>query len=86
MLLASEKADAAQEVAQLAAGDNRLAIIATLFLPVRSMPRCIFAAFCCTHIPYVFSSCWTFHLDCIKLRLCWSKQILINIYFYNLTV
>lgn len=34
LLLASEQADAAQEVAQLAAGDNRLGIIATLFLPV----------------------------------------------------
>ncbi|BDA48051.1 probable photosystem II core complex proteins psbY, chloroplastic [Coccomyxa sp. Obi] len=34
LLLASQKADAAQEVAQLAAGDNRFAIIATLFLPV----------------------------------------------------
>ena len=34
LLLASQKADAAQEVAQLAAGDSRFAIIATLFLPV----------------------------------------------------
>ena len=34
LLLASQKADAAQEIAQLAAGDNRFAIIATLFLPV----------------------------------------------------
>jgi photosystem II PsbY protein len=34
LLLASQKADAAQEVAQLAAGDNRFGIIATLFLPV----------------------------------------------------
>jgi photosystem II PsbY protein len=34
LLLASEKADAAQEIAQLAASDNRFAIIATLFLPV----------------------------------------------------
>ena len=34
LLLASEKADAAQEISQLAASDNRLGIIATLFLPV----------------------------------------------------
>ena len=34
LLLASEKADAAQEITQLAASDNRFAIIATLFLPV----------------------------------------------------
>ena len=34
LLLASQQADAAQEVAQLAAGDNRFGIIATLFLPV----------------------------------------------------
>ena len=34
LLLASEKADAAQEILQLAASDNRIGIIATLFLPV----------------------------------------------------
>ena len=34
LLLASEKADAAQEISQLAASDNRIGIIATLFLPV----------------------------------------------------
>jgi len=33
-LLAAGNANAAQEVAELAAGDNRTAIIATLFLPV----------------------------------------------------
>ncbi|CAK0784971.1 hypothetical protein CVIRNUC_008176 [Coccomyxa viridis] len=34
LLLASGKADAAQEISQLAASDNRIGIIATLFLPV----------------------------------------------------
>lgn len=34
MLLAAQSADAAQEVSQLAAGDNRTGIIATLFVPV----------------------------------------------------
>ncbi|KAK9807003.1 hypothetical protein WJX72_010408 [[Myrmecia] bisecta] len=33
-LLAAQSSDAAEEVAQLAANDNRFAIIATLFLPV----------------------------------------------------
>ncbi len=34
LLLASEKAEAAQEITQLAASDNRFTIILTLFLPV----------------------------------------------------
>lgn len=33
-LMVAQQADAAQEVAQLAAGDNRIGIIATLFIPV----------------------------------------------------
>lgn len=34
LLLASEKAEAAQEIVELAASDNRFTIILTLFLPV----------------------------------------------------
>ena len=55
-MLAAGNANAALEVAQLAAGDNRFGIIAFLFLPVVGWVRKLTAAFLMLHAARISSS------------------------------